>query len=517
MNQEAILPPEHSEPLPERCEIVLTEHSKIPKEYQALCQRIQHDIDEDILPVVDLSSLTKGNQKKIKPKIFDYFSGHYMTMAYVGTICYKGQLIVVNSRFSPKGSQHFFQRFLLESRVKYLKLIYDQESTGNLSEFSDLVVLQFFQQVHTATSQGQYRHYRQYAHNNSRFRGSLDLPRHLRLNPMDNGNIAYNTRDYTIENPINQLIVTAAQKLATHSDSKEAYLLWNTAQLFPLTELKTLIHSLPPASLKQRDVLQLLRATQAPIRHPLYQNYELLRRSCRLILQNKGFSPLEMGEEVQAGLVFDMDDAWEHLLEEYLLPVESECQLNVPILEGSYRLEIDAYVPFPNGKRAVFDAKNKKSWADYWKKSYPLQETKANANKSPESPENRKDSQSVSDKNKKKITIPQREDLFQVLSYHQVMGTDFCGVIFPVEDVPVDALDYSQYKLKIVEEPLGPLGNFYSLPVPIPSDKDLSYLSYVNKIEETLKLCKEKLLNLSTLEEAPPLEDSSQDTASTQE
>ena len=58
-----------------------------------------------------------------------------------------------------------------------------------------------------------YRQYRTFQYNDPHPRGWLDVARHLRLNPMNNGKCAYAAREYTLDNPVDRLILLARRCL----------------------------------------------------------------------------------------------------------------------------------------------------------------------------------------------------------------------------------------------------------------------------------------------------------------
>ena len=57
-----------------------------------------------------------------------------------------------------------------------------------------------------AYRKGIYKQYCTFEGNDSKVRGKIDIARHIRLNPLFNGKIAYSYREYTINNNTNRLI-----------------------------------------------------------------------------------------------------------------------------------------------------------------------------------------------------------------------------------------------------------------------------------------------------------------------
>ncbi len=76
-----------------------------------------------------------------------------------------------------------------------------------------ILAIIFAIQIARAYRKGIYRRYRTYENNDSKLKGRIDVARHIRLNPIFNGNIAYSSREYTADNDMNRMIPTAYTSL----------------------------------------------------------------------------------------------------------------------------------------------------------------------------------------------------------------------------------------------------------------------------------------------------------------
>ena len=76
-----------------------------------------------------------------------------------------------------------------------------------------ILAIIFAIQIARAYRKGIYRRYRTYENNDSKLKGRIDVARHIRLNPIFNGNIAYSSREYTADNDMNRMILTAYTSL----------------------------------------------------------------------------------------------------------------------------------------------------------------------------------------------------------------------------------------------------------------------------------------------------------------
>ena len=88
------------------------------------------------------------------------------------------------------------------------------EPSVGRGEILDLILaIIFAMQIARAYRKGIYRRYRTYENNDSKLKGRINVARHIRLNPIFNGNIAYSSREYTADNDMNRMILTAYTSL----------------------------------------------------------------------------------------------------------------------------------------------------------------------------------------------------------------------------------------------------------------------------------------------------------------
>ena len=110
----------------------------------------------------------------------------------------------IGSRFDRDSSEDFFLHYMLE-KVYHLNLI-DFPFTFDNQNIFDILLYLFPYYLDRALTQGLYHQYRTYEHNDSRVSGPVDIARHIRINTPFTGNIAYRTREYSIDNNLTELI-----------------------------------------------------------------------------------------------------------------------------------------------------------------------------------------------------------------------------------------------------------------------------------------------------------------------
>lgn len=98
----------------------------------------------------------------------------------------------------------FFLHYLLE-KVCHINLT-NLQSTRTPDTILNFLPFLFPQYLLDALRQGLYKEYQTRKYNNSNIKGIIDISRHIRFNIPPNGKIAYNTREYSFDNPITELV-----------------------------------------------------------------------------------------------------------------------------------------------------------------------------------------------------------------------------------------------------------------------------------------------------------------------
>lgn len=168
-----------------------------------------------------------------------------------------------------------------------------------------LYTLMFPALLRQSWNQGVYRRYVRRSFNDAYLRGGVDIARHLRANVPFTGKIAYNTREFSADNFVNQLVRHTIEYLLESG----AY---GRLLLQGVRDIIKQIRFLTPGYRRNERMTVLQRNLQTPVRHGFYWSYRQLQRLCICILQHKGLS--YVGDRRIHGILFD--GAW--LWEEYL-------------------------------------------------------------------------------------------------------------------------------------------------------------------------------------------------------
>jgi len=317
----------------------------------------------------------------------------------------------------------------------------------------------FLKQLTNAFSQGFYRQYQTVEYNGCRVRGHIDVARHIRLNPMKNGRIAYSAREYTVDNPLNHLILAAYGVLRrSYSAQLDTYLQNEPELSRPIAMLETQLgrEDISPTSLRR-----LIAEAKDPVTHPMLRDYEALRKMAMQILRFEGKNPFLHSEGDDggsvSGILVSMPRVWERMLESRLSTILSDIgQQSFHILENRREIIPDL---LSRSTGAVFDAKYKESWERVYQKELE---------KDAEGGQINWGYQGV------------REDVFQILSYMYVLNCRIGGVIHPWTDK-------RQYEAKSFQVSNALSNhNFILLPFAIPSG-EMDQQSYDDLMDESAK------------------------------
>lgn len=212
--------------------------------------------------------------------------------------------VKIHSRFDT-GVKDYFLYYLLQ-RVLQINL-FDLPHNSSSENIFDFLIMLFPYYLKKAVGQGVLRQYVTLKHNDSEFKGVLDVNRHIKTNLTFNGKIAYNHRLFTTDNPIIQLIGLTINRICR---KKFGYELLNSDSQTQAC-VREIQHS--AATYNERESGRIIAQNLRSRIHPYYSEYEPLRKLCLMILKNE---EIKYGHEEETiyGILFD--GAW--LWEEYI-------------------------------------------------------------------------------------------------------------------------------------------------------------------------------------------------------
>lgn len=222
-------------------------------------------------------------------------------MGFVGC---RQTMLRIYSRFDDEAND-YFMHYMLE-KVFAVNLFDLQYSTDSEAIF-DFVLFLFPFFLNRALSQGLYREYVTHCYNDSHIRGAIDIATHIRLNVPFTGNVAYKTREHTVDNDLTELVRHTIEYIRTKGFgagilSRDEETKGNVKLVIEAT-----------AGYQKRERNRIISKNLRSKIHPYYSEYEPLRRLCIQILRQE---ELKYGndDDTVYGVLFD--GAW--LWEEYL-------------------------------------------------------------------------------------------------------------------------------------------------------------------------------------------------------
>lgn len=265
-----------------------------------LCDREDGGISLLVFP----DSLNAYGDKVGDNTIIDIRNDIASTSNLMGFVGCRQTMLRIHSRFD-NDENDYFMHYMLE-RVFSVNLFDLQYSTDPESVF-DFVLFLFPYFLNRAMSQGLYKEYVTRHHNDSRVRGVIDIPRHIRLNIPFSGNVAYRTREHTADNDLMELIRHTIEFIRTKDFG--AGILARDEE----TKGNVSIVVEATANYEMRERSRIMNKNLRSKIHPYFSEYEPLRRLCLQILRQEEIK-YGKDDDTVYGVLFD--GAW--LWEEYL-------------------------------------------------------------------------------------------------------------------------------------------------------------------------------------------------------
>lgn len=240
----------------------------------------------------------------------------YNIAGFVGT---KHTFLTICSRFAKDSSNDsaiesgddYFLHYILQ-KVFNINISTLEHSTDRNKAFQFLPYL-FKYYFLKALSQGLYKKYVWNKYNDSKVKGTIDIARHIKHNFIFTGNIAYNVREHSYDNNINQLIRHTIEYI---SNIKMFSMMLESDDMADLVQD---IRSITP-TYSEKNRQQVINNNLKSDIHPYYYEYEPLRQICLQILMEDDELKYGRQENKIYGVLFDA--AW--LWEEYLNTLVSE-------------------------------------------------------------------------------------------------------------------------------------------------------------------------------------------------
>lgn len=288
-------------------------------------------------------------------KIFEFNkqNNSIKTSNIAGFIGINNTSISIKSRFSQNDTNDYFLHYML-LKVLNIHMANLHHNIDNDKTFSFLPYLFNFY-LKNAYSLGLFKQYVRKEYNDSKIRGNIDFSRHIKYNFMENGNVAYNVREHSYDNALNQLIRHTIEYI--NENKKYLFILESK----DIKEIVKVIREITPTYSKKNRNIIINKNIKSRI-HPYYTAYEPLRKICIKILKNEQLKYGQSKDKVY-GILFDLSYLWEEYLNTLLKPLHFTHPNNTYSKDAVKILTVSpnwhSYPDFYNDK-IVLDAKYKK-------------------------------------------------------------------------------------------------------------------------------------------------------------
>lgn len=368
------------------------------------------------------------------------------TTNMVGFVECNGLRLKICSRFDSHknefGNYTSNDQFFMYMLSKVLSInIFDMNfNSGGLSAIN-LLLLLFPSLLKAALSQGVYKEYQQFQHNDTNVKGVVNIPKHIRKNIPFSGNIAYSTRNHSYDNSITELVRHTIEFASTKPMGK-------AIMSIVRDEVAKIKIATPQYERSQRRAV--INKNLRPKIHPYFSKYKALQELCLQILRYESESYGDNKRQMK-GIIFNAAWLWEEYLntllshQGYLHPMNKERMGGLRIFE---RPEVEEN--FTSSSRSIFP--------DFYSRSQVL-----DAKYKP------MDRKGIS-----------RNDLYQIITYMHSMRLNIGGFISPSIK---DKSNYKNFKLT------GYGGYIYNIPMRIPQD-----VADLTLFRDEMRLCEKELL-----------------------
>lgn len=408
----------------------------------------------------DLSDLTKENFIIFPPQleasedldgenyIFRQHNRHVRTGNVVGVMKQGAEEVTIHSRFydSKNDTEDFFLKYLLH-QVLSMNVVRTKVNIDSDDSYYDLLAFLFPMYLNSAMEKGVYKEYVKRQYNDANVKGPISIARHIKTNTPFMGRIAYDTREFSFDNRLTQLIRHTIEKLNAE------YSYDFSSDSLTRDNMQSIIHETPSYSRMER--FEVLSENVAnPVRHGYYEEYYLLQKLCIQILNEEKIGFGHEYDEIY-GIIIDIAWLWEEYLntllrDQFIHPENKNSQYGISLFSDMQRTVYPDF--YSKDKRVVLDAKYK-----------------------------------MLDNSEKGIN---REDRYQIISYLHVLAAEKAGLAFPSK-MKSDYVHAGNLK--------GLGGSLFKLPLMIPQNVE-SYEEFVTLIQVSEKSFTSKLYEFALID-----------------
>lgn len=358
-------------------------------------------------------------------------------MGFVGR---KSQQLKIYSRFDSNNNDYFLH-YMLQKVLSFN--VFNMEFTSSEENVFDFLLYLFPTLLKHALRQGLYKEYRRKHYNDSEVRGTIDINRHIKENIPFRGTVAYNTREYSYDNSVTELIRHTIEFIRTFPIGNTIL----SSDRIVKEYIRDIVLYTP--SYNRAERMRIINENLRPRCHPYYKEYMILQKLCVQILRQEEINYV-MDDDKFYGILFYGAWLWEEYLNTLLRDIEFKHPEN--------KLGTGAIYLFEHGGQR---------FPDFWKKGIVL------------------------DAKYKRLAVNgnsldiSRDDVHQIMAYMYRLKANKGGIICPYKGEKNKIISQNMHK----DSYLGSL-SLYALAIP---KNCSSYEDFVKRIVENERALLEEL------------------------
>ena len=358
-------------------------------------------------------------------------------MGFVGR---KSQQLKIYSRFDSNNNDYFLH-YMLQKVLSFN--VFNMEFTSSEENVFDFLLYLFPTLLKHALRQGLYKEYRRKHYNDSKVRGTIDISCHIKEKIPFRGTVAYNTREYSYDNSVTELIRHTIEFIRTFPIGNTIL----SSDRIVEEYIRDIVLYTP--SYNRTERMRIINENLRPRCHPYYKEYMILQKLCVQILRQEEINYV-MDDDKFYGILFDGAWLWEEYLNTLLRDIEFKHPEN--------KLGTGAIYLFEHGGQR---------FPDFWKKDIVL------------------------DAKYKRLAVNgnsldiSRDDVHQIMAYMYRLKANKGGIICPYKGEKNKIISQNMHK----DSYLGSL-SLYALAIP---KNCSSYEDFVKRIVENERALLEEL------------------------
>lgn len=262
--------------------------------------------------------------------------------------------IIIESRFSNKGEDYFFQ-YLLDKVLDFPNIVNLESDADQNNRLFNFLLFLFPYYLKNAMRKGLFKKYIRHRYNDGNVKGTIDIDRHIEKNTPFIGNVAYSQREFSYDNHLMELVRHAIEFI-----KRKPY--GNNLLIRVKDEVKLVIEATQGYELYDRQKVIDINKKNT-VRHAYFGEYLALQRLCLLILQHQKHQ-IGAGSRQIYGILFDGAWLWEEYVsslidEAFYHPMNKGGKGAQRLFAGNIGLVYPDFISRDSKSRIIADAKYK--------------------------------------------------------------------------------------------------------------------------------------------------------------